>query len=292
MNKMSCRYSVIRYIPDPIKNEARNIGIIVQCKEADYINCKFLKNVHAKLSTTATQADIRIIKAYIDEFDKTFNPFAKFPSTRLLSTEEIDVFNKDYLSNLADQGFGKIQFTEPQGSLIDDPEKELEYLYSTYVGEEKSLQDQLIKRTRLKTEIKREFKKRNILALSKKETKGFEVDVKIPGGRSKVEYMIDFALENGKLYLLETVDMRKKDEKIWTLETFEAAVKFDDIKHSENGNKIEPYSIVALPDHDKKNDYLKILKAYSTVFRYDEENEREKFLYEMKKLIQPKSYLF
>lgn len=289
MNKIACLYTVARYIQDPIRNEARNIGIIVQCRDAGYIDCKFLKDTRAKLSTTATRSDFEIIRAYIKEFIENFKPHSKFPSTKSLFPEEIGFLNESYLRNLAEKRMGKIQFTEPQGCLIDNPGQELRYLFDTFVGEEAE-KEKLTKPSELKKEIKREFKKHGLLASpKKKEIIGFKIDAKFKGF-SKVDHSVDFALRNGKLYLLETVDMRKKIEKYRAYETYKAAFKFDDLKKQRSKKEIVPYSIVALSDHEVDGDYMKILTAYSKVFRYYE--EKDKFLHEMSKLAEPGSDLF
>lgn len=285
LDKKACFYSVVRYVPDQVRNEPRNIGIIVQCRGLGYINCKFMTNLRAKLGGTATQTDIKIIKAYIEEFSDNFKQSALLPSTGVLVQDAIEILQENYLSNLTKQGLGKIHFTEPRGCLTDNPVKELEYFFNTFVGEETFELKELAKHSQLKTEIKNEFKKIKLLSTKQEKKKGFQIDVKIPGGRSRVEHLVDFALSNGKLYVVETVDMRKKDKKIWTLETFEAAVKFDDLMHGLSSDKIEPYSVVAFSEEDGVDDYLKILNSYSRVFRYTDENEKNNFLSEMSKLV-------
>jgi hypothetical protein len=291
MDRKACYYTVAKYLPDPVRNEPRNIGVIVQCRDFEYVNCKYFTNLQARLGSTATKSDIKIIKAYVEEFSENFNPFAKFPSTKSFLAGRPDEFLKeDYLSNLAKEGLGKIQFSEPRGCLTDDPEKELEYLFKTFVAEEIAKEKEAVKHSRLKTEVKQEFKKNKLLVLPKErdKKKGFEMDTKIPGGRSKVEHLLDFVFRNEKIYLVETVDFRKKD---WASETFEAAVKFDDLKHG-LGDKIDPYSIVALPGNDGVEDYLKILASYSNVYHYTTEKEKKEFIYEMKELVASEPSLF
>lgn len=291
MNKKACYYTVVKYLPDPVRNEPRNIGLILQSRELDYVNCKYVSNLQAKLGSTATKLDIKVIRAYIEEFLENFNPFAKFPSTKsFLPGRPNEFLREDYLGNLAKQGLGKIQFSEPRGCLSDNPEKELEYLFKTFVADEIA-KEEVLKHSRLKTEVKQEFKKNKLLVLpqEREKKKGFEIDTKIPGGRSKVEHLVDFVFRNGKLYLVETVDFRKKD---WASETFEAAVKFDDLKHGLGEDRIDPYSIVALPGNDGVEDYLKILTSYSKVFHYTTEKEKKEFIYEMKELVSSEANLF
>lgn len=292
MNKLACLYSIVRYVPDLVKNEARNIGVIVQCRDAGFIDCKFLTNLHYKLGTSATNVDNKIIKAYINEFSSKFKHFSSFPSTNAIFSEEF--LKESYLDDLANNGLGKIQFTNPQGCLADNPKEELEYLFKSYIGDEYITKEKKVKRTRLKTELRNEFKKRKILVTKTKDKKGyFRENVEIIGKRSKVKHSIDFALDNGKLYLIETVDMRKKLKKSWELETYGAAVKFDDLTHGHNNN-LKSYSIVAMPDNDINGHryFLKILEAYSTVVQYTEEKEKSEFLFRMSSLVNPTENLY
>ncbi len=39
-----CFFSVVRYVPDPIRNEAKNIGIVLLCPEKRFGKSKFLKS--------------------------------------------------------------------------------------------------------------------------------------------------------------------------------------------------------------------------------------------------------
>ena len=101
-----------------------------------------------------------------------------------------------------------------------------------------------------------------------------------------MNHQLDFAMDNGKLYLIESIDMSKKDDKSSKLETYGAAFKFDDLAQGLNGN-IEPYSMVVLSENNSHGDLIKILKTYSTVVRYNEEKEKSKFFAEMRDLIEP-----
>jgi hypothetical protein len=246
-------------------------------------------NLQGKLGNTAKPLDIRVIRTYIEEFLTGMEPLSRFSSSGFFPGMENQYLKEDYLSELAQHGLGKIQFSEPRGCLTNNPEEELEYLFGTFVGEDISKTRELVKHSRLKTEIKREFKNKKLLASKVEEgkKKGFEINARISGGKSQVTHLFDFALRNGKIYLVETVDMRKKDKKDWVSEAFEAAVKFDDLSHGLGPENIDAYSIVALPGQDGADDYLKILSSYSKVFRYSDENERREFISEMSGLVVP-----
>jgi hypothetical protein len=286
MGKNACVYSVVRYVPDPVKNEPTNLGVILQCLDVGYVNCRFTSNLHRKLGVLATDADTKILQAYVDEFYEAFKPFSCYPSTVSMFKTGSEFLESDYLDRLAERGQGKIQFTVPQGSLVDNPEKELDYLFTTYVGGEAPALEKQAIRSRLKTEVKREFQRRKILApRSEKEKRGFVEDSKIAGGKTSIDHLIDFSYTNGRVYLVEAVDMRNKAEQSWISKTYEAAFKFDDLKQGENGKIIEPYSIVAIPNNGYPSDSVKILETYSTVFRFTKDDERKQFFWEMEKII-------
>src|SRR3990170_2562319 len=133
MEKVPCFYTVFRYFQDPIRNEPRNIGVILQCQQRNYINCRFLSDLRSKLAHVASPLDMKVIKTYIGDFTNRFQPFTT--RTAPLFRDLQPYLEQTYLSDLFKENLGKLQFSEPRGTLADDPEQELEYLFRTFVKE-------------------------------------------------------------------------------------------------------------------------------------------------------------
>ena len=95
MKAYKCYYSVIKYLPDVIKNEPRNIGIVILSEKTKETKMKFVKILINKLGVSANNFDIEIIQKYIMDFE-----------TRILNAEFLEKHSSDLR--------GKIQFSEPR----------------------------------------------------------------------------------------------------------------------------------------------------------------------------------
>lgn len=277
-------YSVVRYMNDPIKNEALNIGVIVQSSKNKFVACKFLKNLRNKLGGTASSVDIDVIREYIDDFKLKFQPFDDDKSDFFV--DNVTYLKEDFLTILAKESYGKIQFTDPRGGVGEDLKSQVNMMFTTFVGDENV--EKGVKQSRFKTQLKDEFRQRKWLLNKKKNSGkiGIEVDAKINGSKSGVNHVVDFALQNGKLLVIETLDM-SKDSKSIEAETYEAAFKIDDLTRGRND--VETISIISgLKGKECRcESFFKILKTYSTnVIKYSEDNEKNSFLGEIGKILE------
>ncbi|MEI9909010.1 MAG: hypothetical protein WDO71_04680 [Bacteroidota bacterium] len=100
---------------------------------------------------------------------------------------------------------------------------ELDYLYKTFIEDA----DLHIKRHRLKTTIKNELTKLNIIGKNK-----FLADQEIKSGN--ITHKVDFFYQKDKLYAIEAVDLSVTDKRT---NTIESAFKFDNLlRNSVNEN--------------------------------------------------------
>jgi hypothetical protein len=251
-----CYYSVARFIPDLLRNEPKNIGVLLYSDVTNEYASKFLTNLKNKIGNSALSSDKDIIHHY-DKYFKELNPHSKEDLVKKTESSE-----------------GKIQFSEVKAVVTKDFNKELEYLYSTFVDDVPQTE---VKRHRFKTSIKKEFKSLDIIGKNK-----FVADQEVDGGKSKIKHQVDFSFQNGKLYVIEAVDLSKNDKR----DTFETAFKFEDLKFGLK-NRVETISIVQYPEDvsDDVSEFVEILKATSTYSINFSNGQREAFLKRMKKLV-------
>lgn len=61
-------YAVIRLVPVVEREEFLNIGVVLFCKELDYINVKFHLNV-SKIAVFAPQIELNLLQDYLKSFE-------------------------------------------------------------------------------------------------------------------------------------------------------------------------------------------------------------------------------
>ena len=298
MERSACRYTVVRFVPDPIRNEARNIGVILQCPDLGYINGRFIPNLRQKLGGTADSLDLKVLKAYIGDFEERFTEFSQFHSTELLFADEVNrnVLDAKYLDILSEDVLSKVQFTDPKGLFALDPEKELVQLYELFVTK-KSVGEVSRKGSKLKIQINSEFKAHKLLASGKgsKAKKGFKPDVEFRGLLTDKPITVDFAYQNDKAHVVETVDLRYQDQIRHQFEAYDSAIKFDELTHGTSAPNVAGYVLVALPEgrHSELDYGISLLEALSeSMHFYSDAPDMRRFLSKMSDLVQANGNLF
>ena len=279
MKKVPYYYSVVRYVHDPIKNEPINVGIIIQSPQEQFIDCLALNNARTKLQKIATSFDIDAVNKYTKFLQDKF---------KTITTSGSDFFEhdkkylkEDFLYKFSKEKIGKIQFTEPRGGLCENLSERVKVLFLNFVDAVESVHDEKhATRNKMKIELQNEFKRRNWLLKQRSAMGniGIEVDAKIKSKKTKVEHVVDFALQNGSLFVMETIDMSRKDVKKIEDETYVSAFKINDLML--NNKSVRGISLISGMEGKEREykNHIRLLKAYTEVFIYSEPNEREKFI--------------
>ncbi|RYY54736.1 MAG: DUF3037 domain-containing protein [Chitinophagaceae bacterium] len=245
-------YAIARFVPDLVRNEPRNIGVIVFQEDGPVYEPKFLHNLRSKLGNLLGSADKVILEEY-EMYLSGLNPHSYAEFSKILS-----------------QVGGKFQFSEIRSGVTGNIELESNYLYSTFVD----LPAMPVKRHRLKTTLKQEFKQFGILGDTK-----VQQDQKIQG--EKLEHKIDFSYQNGNLYTIEAVDLSASGKESNTIKT---AFKFSDLAHV--SKSIRPISVIGDRDDSdpEVKDCVHILSQLSEVYDFSN-GGRQKLLLKMKNLV-------
>lgn len=107
MNELvRCDYIVVRYVHDPVRDEPRNIGVILQCRERAFVGGLFAGNLRDVLPRAATPMSHAIVQASINAVKRGF------------ATPE--ALCEGYLASLR-RGVGCLRVTESRGSLAAIP---------------------------------------------------------------------------------------------------------------------------------------------------------------------------
>jgi len=259
MNAIPMQYSIVQYFDDPMRNEPRNIGIVLRDPRDQYLHYKFLqgKDLQAKLRHAAKD-ELAVIQAYIETISslrvKTTH------SEKALELMFGPVNDKNEMPRMA---YGKIKLSEPRGALVSDIMKETDYLYNAFVFQKMEKRKQI--NTQFKSEVKRVLSERNLLkGIKETHNSGFLVNAAIKSKHSKVQHNVDFLRMNGHITVLESVDLKHIDSTPAEHKTFEAALKLEDLRESYGKREFKGFAIVSGVGDSAEAEYcLKVLRAYS-----------------------------
>lgn len=271
---IQARYSVIQYIPDLIRNEAYNVGIVIQTPS--HLTFRLLAE-HAHLRERGvSQADIKMLQGLeellSEQLTKRSQKIYDFVKSRELTVENTNPRFLDYLAQVYDQ---QIQFTlsSPCFLLRDAlPEAQalLDSLFKTMVEPPHLLRPKKVsvRVQPLKAILRRAFKP--LLALNLME-ENYSL-------RGSVDHIIHFSYSNQRRVLIETVPLNvRRDEEV--LKRANACVvKWLDISQTlERDQNLFKKSTVLSPPVKISRTYdhcLSLLQRYSDeVINFHEQGE-------------------
>jgi hypothetical protein len=125
MKEYVCHYVVVRFFRNPLRDEAKNIGIIIQCPDKRYVAGRFEERLHRISKSTADQA---IMSHYANWASHLSRLTATGDS--LFAEREL---SPDFLNHLSTSTSGGVQFSEPRGCVTAYPDQALRELYELLV---------------------------------------------------------------------------------------------------------------------------------------------------------------
>jgi hypothetical protein len=155
VERRRCEFSLIRYVPDPVKNEFVNIGVVLREQAASSepqapgrMELRFTRD-WTRVRCVDPQADVAMLEALEAEVRKAVSP----ELLRLLG---------DSLSNV-------VQITEPKACLAETFQTQLEQLMGLYVEAKKQPRVQpRTGRMAIHAEMRRSFEREGVWELLRK----------------------------------------------------------------------------------------------------------------------------
>ncbi len=114
-----CSLFVVRYVPNIVRSEGLNVGVLLYCPEERYLGCLFAGNFR-RLRRLDAHADLSLLSKLQQDFE------------RQIDEHEADL--EDYLRDLTGSLSNMIQLEGPRGCLLEDPPSEIHDVYERYVG--------------------------------------------------------------------------------------------------------------------------------------------------------------
>jgi hypothetical protein len=198
----SCQYSVVRYVPDPVRNEPRNIGVLVLCPERSFAAGRFSLG-GTGLSPTSPR--YRFLRSIIDSYrlSVTGAGGADFDARAEPG------FDLAYLRRLHDESTNIIQFTEALPA-PGEPEQVLADVYRDFVARRHAGGSGWNRSSALQL-FRRAFRKHGLESWIK--------DLAVIRPKGEPPYVFDFGVGNGSWRALianasfRTRDVQKPEER-------------------------------------------------------------------------------
>jgi len=114
-----CSFFLLRYAPDPRRDEAVNLGVFLHSPEEKYLGC-VLTDDFRRIKRLHPQADLELLRALPQHFE-----------------EEIDLRGDDleaYIREMQESYSNLIQVSDFHPCLLADPQSEIRSLFARYVG--------------------------------------------------------------------------------------------------------------------------------------------------------------
>ena len=120
-NNLQCEFSLIQYVPDVVKGEFANIGVLLRETGSSSAEVKFTRD-WSRVRCIDPQADTEMLESLEAEI-----------AARLAGGVEVKVNAKPVLETLEDSLSNSVQLTEMRGTLAENIPTEMEQLMRMYV---------------------------------------------------------------------------------------------------------------------------------------------------------------
>lgn len=257
MELKKAKYIIIKFIPNIIKEEPINIGLILHSPDNLYIKSKFSLKKIELIQKFNEEVNINLVKNIMADLELEFNS-----ENWIIRNKSYKEFNDNLLLEKIYATYSnQLQFTQPRSVLTNNLEEEFEVIFSELVFKEKVRSElkKIIEERTMKKVIREKFNnkdliKNKIIVENHKEKGKFGDDINI-----------DFKFLNGKVNLINNLSFEVKSRnpvdyaKLW-LTNYEE-IKF--VAKKENEEK-RIRTIYTLPkDCEHKSIILDCLKEGS-----------------------------
>jgi hypothetical protein len=225
MTRMSTMYTIMRYVPNILKGEFVNVGVILVCPEAGYQSFRaipqFGEGTKVKLFEGGDGLFVRHAVYKLQETleDKRASDVVgeEGVTNSLLNFAGLNTLHKMYNNN--------IQLSQPFAAATDNPEVLLEKLYQDFVSTVVEVsQPKTVTRTIIRRQVRRAFADLGLFDIEE----GVKQDWEIP---SKSTHIVDMAYKNGVWHYYQAISFagHERDVLAYTNAYRQAA---NDARHS------------------------------------------------------------
>lgn len=121
-------YSIVRYVPDPIRGEQVNVGVLVASEQGEYVGSRFAKDL-SRARCVGRREDL----AFLRDFARGFEAPPSSPGQLLLPMKGALRWDLDALRTMYANWANSIQLTEPRPALETEPLRLVDEVYERFV---------------------------------------------------------------------------------------------------------------------------------------------------------------
>ena len=236
----ACKYSIVRYVPDPGRGEQLNVGVVVGCEGAPYFGARFLPQQQAgRLRALGFDDDFGFLRDLASEFRASAVKPERLPLEGLGGPWDLEVLDK-----AATEWANTIQFSPLRVAVHGEPEVLLNDLYERHVSVSRHPRRRPERDKRwIKSKVSRTLRQAIFENFPDREPG----DVVQPNRRVEGEFeehRFDYGLANSKLLrLIQTFSFEVQDREALKVEIDATAWAIDDLRRVRNRT---PISIVTV----------------------------------------------
>jgi len=218
-------YSIVRYVPDPVRGEQINIGVVVTGEDPPTFRARFIPlNATGRLKRIGGHSDFRFIRDLAQQMAEAGDDHLP------LDEPGRPRWSAEALAKAAVEWANTIQFSEVRSALHEQPDALIESLYARYVADPRPT----VKRARDKRWVRRRVRTslRQALGTVRPEADPAELIRPDPQVDGEFEqHRFDFGLANGDLRrLVQTLSFESSDRSSLKTEIDAVAWAIDDVR--------------------------------------------------------------
>jgi hypothetical protein len=221
------QYSIVRYVPDPVRGEQLNVGVVVAAKDETYFATRFIRPRDAsRLRRLGYDEDFGFLWDLAAEMEQQSTD-----GQLKIGPEGTSIWNALAVEQAAREWANSIQFSEPRASTEDGPDELLDKLFARYVAKHYERRQRARDRRWIKRKVTTGLRQ-GLAALKQDPDKVLHRDERIEGAHDT--HVFDYALVNGAIrHLVETLSFEAGDRHARKTQADALAWAIDDLKQAE-----------------------------------------------------------
>jgi hypothetical protein len=121
-------YAIVRYVPDPTRGEAVNVGVVVTTRDGEYVGARFDRTA-ARVRCLSPDEPLDNIRGLADELERDSSRLGQL----LMPVEGVSRWNLGMLESIHKNWGNSIQFSEPRAAIDTEPTTLLDQVYDRFV---------------------------------------------------------------------------------------------------------------------------------------------------------------
>lgn len=238
-------YSILRFVPDPFRDEGVNLGVILLCPEHGYVDWRITTNHQRARRFFKYEADPGRLRLLGRDLNQR------------LERERVSLLSVDYLTTFARRHRDVLQLTEPRTCAVDDPVHDLTTLYSHIVEvEDSSKPRSALNSQQVRAHVSSRLDADGLLRF-------MQPDIQLSANYKTRPYSFSFAYQNGApLSIIEATSFAYKDPEVGCERALILLGEIDDVS-THTDVRAESFSVVGAFHPDQPE----VEKAVDLAFR-------------------------